>query len=100
MNAMLDPSTHAANTHVCRRFAQGVALTVERMISSSHGRACRPFMLDAPVSFKASPVWRLPLASRDQPLIPLIADQVCEQHIHQRPASVSATGHDVGHEFD
>jgi hypothetical protein len=32
------------------------------------------------------------LASSGQPLIPLIADHVCEQHIHQRPASVSATG--------
>jgi hypothetical protein len=51
MNAMLDPSTHAANTHVCRRFAQGVALAVERMISSSHGRACKPLMFDAPASF-------------------------------------------------
>jgi hypothetical protein len=51
MNAMLDPSTHAANTHVCRRFAQGAALAVERMISSSHGRACKPLMFDAPASF-------------------------------------------------
>jgi hypothetical protein len=51
MNAMLDPSTHAANTHVCRRFAQVVALTVEWMISSSQGR-CRPLMLDAPVQWK------------------------------------------------
>jgi hypothetical protein len=52
MNAMLDPSTHAANTHVRRRFAQGVALAVERMISSSQGRACRPLMVDAPVQSK------------------------------------------------
>jgi hypothetical protein len=51
MNAMLDPSTHAANTHVCRRFAQGAALAVERMISSSQGRACKPLMFDAPASF-------------------------------------------------
>ena len=41
MNAMLDPRTHAAKTQVCCRLAQGVALSVERMISSSHGLALR-----------------------------------------------------------
>lgn len=41
MNAMLDPRTHAAKTQFCCRFAQGVALCVERMISSSHGLALR-----------------------------------------------------------
>src|ERR1700761_5162926 len=51
MKAMLDPSTHAANTHVCCRFAHGVAsLGVERMTSSSHGRARRPLILKAPVA--------------------------------------------------
>jgi hypothetical protein len=38
MNAMLEPSTQAANTHACRRLADGSALAVERMISSSQGR--------------------------------------------------------------
>src|SRR3982750_947660 len=41
MNAMLDPSTQATNTHVCWRLAQGAAVAVERISSSSHGRAFR-----------------------------------------------------------
>jgi hypothetical protein len=52
MNAMLDPRTHAAKTQFCCRLAQGVALSVERMISSSHGLALRvntwtPLRLDS-----------------------------------------------------
>src|SRR5690349_9053770 len=41
MNAMLDPSTHAANTQLRWRLAQGAVLGVERMTNSSHGRALR-----------------------------------------------------------
>jgi hypothetical protein len=48
---MLDPRTHAAKTRFCCHLAQGVALSVERMISSSHGLALRvntrtPLQLD------------------------------------------------------
>jgi len=43
MNAMLEPSTQAANTQFCRRLPQSIELGVERMISSSHGRALRVF---------------------------------------------------------
>ena len=51
MNALLDPRTHAAKTRFCCHLAQGVALSVERMISSSHGLALRvntrtPLQLD------------------------------------------------------
>jgi hypothetical protein len=39
MNAMLEPSTDAANIHVCRCFTHGAPFAVERMTNSSQGRA-------------------------------------------------------------
>jgi hypothetical protein len=39
INAIAEPSTHAANIHVCRHFTHGEAFAVERMINSSQGRA-------------------------------------------------------------
>jgi hypothetical protein len=50
MNAILDPSTQAANTQVCFCFTQGVTSGVDRMINSSHGLALSVLMGIAPLA--------------------------------------------------
>src|SRR5213080_4227408 len=53
MNAMLDPSTQAINTQLFCRFGQGAAVAVERISSSSQGRAFR--VVTGFVPFAATP---------------------------------------------
>src|SRR3569832_2163361 len=109
MNAMLDPGTHAANTHDCRRLSSGpvVAPAGVRMTASSPDRACVSFMPNAPVfarlcavriavrSRSASAAGELALALRQHPLRSAIADHIRQQHIDQCAARIAATAGDV-----